>query len=227
MISSRAPCGGALGELGVGGEDRDGLRLRLLRRGEIEEADREGVDALRPDRDHREVFVVVEFVVDADRGEADRQLLVLDDGRHRRRDEIGAVGPEQQVDFVDGDQLGVDARHVRRRALVVVDDELDRPAEQPALGVDVVAPDFERGVDHLARRSAGAGERQAHADLDRIAALRGRARQRRAARRSTPRRTCAAHSTHLSPSFPPVWQRRRCAPPYRCMRAICAFRRSA
>ena len=96
-------------------------------------------------------FVVVEFVVDADRGEADRHLLVLDDGRHRRRDEVGAVGAEQQVDFVDGDQLGVDVRHVRRRALVVVDDELDRAAEQPALGVDVVAPDLERGVDHLAR----------------------------------------------------------------------------
>ena len=98
----------ALGELGVGGEDRDGLRLRILRRRHVEEADRERVDALGADRDHREVFVVVELVVDADRGEADGQLLVLDDGRHRGRHEVGTVGAKQQIDFVDGDQLGVD-----------------------------------------------------------------------------------------------------------------------
>ena len=165
---------GALGELGVGGEDRDGLWLGCLRRGEIEEADREGVDALRTNRDHREVFRVAELIVDADGGETDRHLVVLDDDRHRRRNEVGAVGSEQQVDFVDGDELGVDVRYIRRRALVVIDDELDRAAEQPALGVDVVAPDLKRGVDHLARRGPGAREREAHADPDRIAALRGR-----------------------------------------------------
>ena len=160
-----------------------------------------------PDRDHREVFVVVEFVVDADRGEADRQLLVLDDGRHRRRHEVGAVGTEQQVDFVDGDQLGVDARHVRRRALVVVDDELDRAAEQPALGVDVVAPDVERGVDHLARCGAGAGERKAHADPDRIAALRGRAREREQSSDERRGERAQRIPTITSPSSPPFGRR--------------------
>jgi len=33
--------------------------------------------------------------------------------------------------------------------LVVVDNKFDRAAEQRALGVDVVAPDVERGVDDL------------------------------------------------------------------------------
>ena len=98
---------GALGELGVGGQDRDGLRLGCLDRGEIEEADRESVDTLRTNRDHREVFRVAELIVDADGGETDRHLVVLDDGRHRRRNEVGAVGSEQQVDFVDRDELAV------------------------------------------------------------------------------------------------------------------------
>ncbi len=123
--------GRALGELGVGGEDRDRLRLRLLRRRHLEEALGEGVHAFLPDRDHREVFRIVVLAVDADGGVADHHLVVLDDRRHRRRHEVGAVGPDQQIDFVDRDQLGVDARHVRRGALVVVD-RRPRPGDQAA-----------------------------------------------------------------------------------------------
>src|SRR5262249_44489663 len=133
---------------------------------------------------------------------------------------------EQQVDFVDGDELGIDVRHVRRRALVVVDDELDRAAEQPALGVDVVAPDLERGVDHLARCGARAGEREAHADPDRIAALRERPRNetksddQRGAKgtQKGPQRVAA----HVHDRFLPLLRRRiarrsepRCDDPYR------------
>src|SRR4029079_4305206 len=52
------------------------------------------------------------------------------------------------------------------------DDELYRPPEQSALGVDVVTPKLQRGENHLAGCCACAGQGQADADLDRIATLR-------------------------------------------------------
>ena len=70
--------------------------------------------------------------------------------RHGGRRHVGGIGPEQQIDFVDRYQFGVDARHIGRIALIVVINELDRPAEQAAIGIDVVAPHLERDDELLA-----------------------------------------------------------------------------
>src|SRR5579862_824369 len=85
-------CGSTLGKFGVGCKYGYRLRLWLLHRSQVKEANRERIHALRTRRHHREVFRVVEFIVDADGGEADRELVALHDGRHRRCDEVGAVG---------------------------------------------------------------------------------------------------------------------------------------
>src|SRR5262249_1035980 len=50
----------------------------------------------------------------------------------------------------------------------VVIDELHRPAEQAALGVDVVLPDVDRQQGGLAVHGQAAGERHPEADLDRL-----------------------------------------------------------
>ena len=71
----------------------------------------------------------------------------------------------------------MDPRHQGRRALIVVIDKLDRPAQEPAAGVHIVAPDLERGEDLLAGHRNGAGQRHAEADLDGLGGLRRRARQ--------------------------------------------------
>ena len=52
--------------------------------------------------------------------------------------------------------------------LVVVDDELDRPAEQTARGVHVAAPELERCQSRFASRRDTAGLRDAKSDADRL-----------------------------------------------------------
>ena len=74
--------------------------------------------------------------------------------RHRRRDQVGAVARNDEVDLVDVEQLCIDARHRSRVALVVVVDELDRPAQQSAFGVDVVPPDLHRRAAPICRAAA-------------------------------------------------------------------------
>jgi hypothetical protein len=61
--------------------------------------------------------------------------------------------------------------------LVVVVDELDRPPEQAALRVDVIAPDFEPGLNLSPRGRGGAGQAQAEPDLDRVGGARRRQRK--------------------------------------------------
>ncbi len=100
--------------------------------------------------------------------DADRGLLVLHQHRDCRSDHVGRVWADQQVDFVDIDQLGVDPRHVRRIALVVIEHKLDRAPEQPALGVDVVTPNLQRRQHLLAGRRHAAGQCHAEADPDRL-----------------------------------------------------------
>src|SRR5262249_25806401 len=204
--------GGAACELGVGRKDRDGLRLRTLRCSDFEKSPRKGVHAVRPNRNHREILRIVEVPVDADSRETDRELVVRDDRRHRRCDEVGAIRPEQQVHLIDRDQLGVDAGNIGRPTLVLIDDELDRSAEQSALGIDVVTPDFERGADHLARRSAGAGQRKAHSDLDGVAALRGCPRESEKPHYERRDKCVQRSPTHLCHRFLP-YAERPCAPP--------------
>jgi len=77
-----------------------------------------------------------------------------------------------------------------RTALIVVVDKLDRPAEQPAFGVDVIFPNLHRHQRHFSVGSERAAERHAKADLDRIGSFGRRRRhkyQRRSRSRSQPR----------------------------------------
>jgi hypothetical protein len=67
-----------------------------------------------------------------------------------------AYGPRS--DLVDGNELRIESRHVAWVALVVVIDKLDRPAEESALGVHIVAPEFQRHQNLLAIRRDPAGE---------------------------------------------------------------------
>jgi hypothetical protein len=70
-------------------------------------------------------------------------------------------GPISRSTFVDRKKLRVDAGCVGGVGLVVVIDELHRPAEQPALRIDVVAPDLEADL-HLPAGGAVAPVRLRH-----------------------------------------------------------------
>ena len=172
--------GGTLGEFRVGGEDRDGVRLRHLLRRHLEKPLGERIHSFGASRNHREIFRIAILAIDTDREDAHRHLLVGDEDRHGGRHEVGGVGAEQQVGLIDRDQFGVEAGNVGGIALVVVDDDLDRPAEQAAPGIDVVAPKIDRRLHHLAGRSAAPGQRQSHPDLDRIGGLGGCGRHQHA-----------------------------------------------
>ena len=167
-------------EFGIGGGNRHSLRLRVLLHRDLEPAPGKRKRALRAARDHGKVPRVVEVLVDVHAEHADRQLVVLHDDRHRRRDHVGGIGADQQIDLVDADELCVDAGHVRRSALVVVIDELYRPAQQPAFGIDIIAPDLERQQKLLAVGRNSTGQGDAEADLYRIGGVRrsGQPRQR-------------------------------------------------
>ena len=67
--------GGVAREFLVGGDDRDGLRLRVLRHRDVEEALGEGGLRVRPRRDHREIVRVVELGVHREPEQADEDLL--------------------------------------------------------------------------------------------------------------------------------------------------------
>src|SRR5262249_53347797 len=107
------------------------------------------------------------------------------DHRHRRREHIGTVTTDDDVDFVDIEQLAVDARHRRRVALVVVVNKLHRPSEKTALGVGFLDPYFHREQRGFAVRPEWTGFRDAKTDLDRLLVLR-RCRRHRAKRGERP-----------------------------------------
>ena len=154
-------------------------RLGILRRRDLEEAFGEGLLRRRARRQHREIFRIVEFAVGIEREQADEGLVLLHDDRNGRRHHVGRIGADDEVDFVDVEQLGVDARHRRRIGLIVVIDQLHRPAEQAALGVDFLFPDLGAEQRLLAVGGERAGQRHAEADLDRVLGLRRRRQRRR------------------------------------------------
>ncbi len=160
-----------------------------MRRGKSEKALGKRTHSVRSGRQHREIFRVVEVPVDAHCHHADGELLVFNNNRHRRRGHVGGVRPEQQIDFVDVDELVVDTRHVRWIALIVVDNEFHRAAEEAALGVDVVAPQLKRKQKLFAVLRYPAGHRQAEADLDRFSRRSGRLRHEQQTRDSCNSRT--------------------------------------
>ena len=155
-------------EFVVRGDDRDRLRLGILRHRQVKEALRPVELRIGPRRHDLEVAVVLEFLVRRQSEQRREHQLLAHDDRHRRDDQVGAVARHHQVDLVDIEQLGVDAGDVRPLGRVVVIDELDRPAEQAALFVDVIAPDFHRDQRAFAGAGEAACQRHAEADLDRF-----------------------------------------------------------
>jgi hypothetical protein len=85
-----------------------------------------------------------------------------------------AGAADHELDLVHVEQLGVDRRHGRRIALVVVGHELDLAAEQAALGVHVIDPDLHGDQGRLAVGGQRTGLRHAQSDTDRIGGARGR-----------------------------------------------------
>jgi hypothetical protein len=135
---------------------------------QLEEALGQGLHALRADRNHREVARILEMPVDADGQQGHGHLVALHDDRHGRGHHVGSVGTEQETHLIDVQQLGIDAGDVGGIALVVVKHQLHGPAEQAALGIDVVAPELDRRQKLLAVGRHAAGQRDAEANLDRI-----------------------------------------------------------
>ena len=114
------------------------------------------------------------LAIGGDAEQPDRQIIMLLHRQDRRHDHVRSVRPDDQVDLVDFNQLGVDARNERWIALIVVVDEFDRPSEQPALGVDVILPDLYGEQDLLAVWRHRAGQSDAEADTDWIGGGRSR-----------------------------------------------------
>ena len=87
---------------------------------------------------------------------------------NRRRHKIRAVGTHDEIDFVDVEQLGVNAGHIRGVRLVVITDQVDLAAKEPALGIGFLFPDLgaEQRLLAVGRERSGLG--QVETDLDRI-----------------------------------------------------------
>ena len=117
-------------------------RPGLLLRSDLEIAFGERLTRFRPGGNHREISTVVKFLVRIETEQADQQLALLHDHRQRRRNEIGTIGPVDEIDLIDVEQLGVDAGYVRWIRLIVVVHKLDLAAEEAALGVDLLFPDL-------------------------------------------------------------------------------------
>ncbi len=147
-----------------------------------------------------EPHVVADLAVHLEREIPHQQQAALLDERHDRRGRHGRVGREQQIDLVDVDQLGVDRRRLRCARLVVIDDQFDLAAEQAALGIDIVAPDFDAEQRSLAAAGEAAGLRHRHADLDRRLLRQGALSPARPPQRPSRRREMSCVSL-ISPHF--------------------------
>ena len=78
-----------------------------------------------------------------------------------------AYGPDDEVDLVLGDQLLVERADLRLVGLVVADDPLHLPAEQPAAGVEPLDERLAGDLVDDAGRGERAAERQRRPDHDR------------------------------------------------------------
>jgi hypothetical protein len=153
-----------LRKLGIGNRDCHELWLRIHRHRDVEEALREGQMRVRSEGEDLKILVVAKLFVDPQSSKRHEDLVVLHHKRHRRTDDVGAVSGNDEVDFVDVKKLGVDARHQRRIALVVVIDQLHLAAEEAAFGVLIFGPHLGRQQRGLA--VAGVGSRESHAETD-------------------------------------------------------------
>ena len=154
--------------LRVRAHDRHGAGLGIQAHRHLEEPLRPADRRIGSGRHDLEVAVVLELGVDVQPEQRHESEIALHHDRHRRRDDVGAVARHDEVHLVDVEQLRVDPRHGRGARLVVVVDELDLAAEDPAFGVDVVAPDFHRDQRRLAVAGERPGQAHAEADLERL-----------------------------------------------------------
>ena len=92
--------------------------------------------------------------------------LALDDNGHGRGDEIGPIAGDDKVDFVDIEELAVDAWHSGRLGLVVIVDQLHGPSDEAAFLVDLLLPDLHGQESGFAIGSKGPGEGHAQANAD-------------------------------------------------------------
>jgi hypothetical protein len=131
---------GVLPELRVGESQSDRRRLRVLLHRRVEETFGEGRLGVGTGRDHREELVVFEFVVHVEPKQNHEYFFRCTRRSWPPRRHRG-VGSDDQLDFVDVEQLGVDAGYRSRLALVIVIDELDG-TRQAALGVYLFFPNL-------------------------------------------------------------------------------------
>ncbi len=181
-------------------------RLRFLLRRDLEETFGECRLGVRARRQHREIFRIVELTVHRQSEQADEDLILRDNDRHGGRDHGGGIGADHEIDFVDVEQLGVDAGHVRGLALIVVIDELHLTPKQATGLVGVFFPNLGAEQRLLAVGREAAGQRHAEADLDRLLALGvGRINEHRPSRNGDryPRKPCKCfgfnNSQHVRP----------------------------
>src|SRR5215469_12500669 len=106
-------------------------------------------------------------MISVEREQPDEHFAPRHDSWKRRGHHVRSVRSNNQVDFVYIHQLRVDAGHGRGIGLIIVIDELHRPAEQAALGVDFLLPNLVAEQGLLAGARERAGLRHAEADLDR------------------------------------------------------------
>ena len=159
----------------LAGHDRDGFR-RLRRRGESIEQRigkrRRRVGAQRP---RRKVRVVLGEARNAERV-MDEDLVVALRDAHCREDRAGGVRTHQEIDLVDGDELFVERPREVGLRLIVLDDPLDRAAEQSVLLVDLFDVDLAHELVDERRGRERPRQRRRAADADRRAGRRrGRA----------------------------------------------------
>ena len=123
---------------GIHGGDR--FRFRIHRHRGIEEwlHDRQG--RFFAGRENAEKLVIFELGVIGEAEQADQHHVVLHRERYRRGDEGRAVAAVDEIDFIDVEELGVDRRHIRRIALIVVVNQFDLPSQQATLGIDILGP---------------------------------------------------------------------------------------
>jgi hypothetical protein len=115
----------------------------------------------------------VELAIGIERKQSKNQSIVLDHHRQCRDHLIGRIAGNRQIHLVDVEQLRIDPGHRRGIALVVVIDELHRPAQQSALGVDVLGPNLHRQQAGLADHRQSARQCHAQADRNRLRRTRG------------------------------------------------------
>ena len=160
------------GEFSIRRKQCDGFRFRALFGGDREESSRPILFRGRARRHDLEITVVVEFIVDREAEQCREHQFLAHHNRHRRRNFVGAVTGNDQVHFVDVQQLGIDARHFCRLCRIVVIDELHLPSQQTARLIRVFAPDFHGDKRCFPGARKTAGQRHAEADLKRLRSAR-------------------------------------------------------